>query len=74
MVFTIKIDCDNAAFEECTGVEVARIIRDAAERIDGRPLCEGNSQPLRDVNGNTVGHFDVWETADINGASIANAR
>lgn len=54
MKFTLEIDCDNAAFQENDGdqyVEVARILREAADRIEnGR-----DSIALIDLNGNRVG-------------------
>lgn len=52
-MFTLSIKTDNAAFED-PNAEVARILRDAAERVE-----QGFSRGLlRDINGNTVGDFD----------------
>lgn len=51
MKFTVKIDCDNAAFGFQEGVEVARILRDLADSVEDG----GNWFPLLDVNGNRVG-------------------
>lgn len=62
MLFQLKINCDNAAFENDASAEVARILRGAAGCIDRHPhFSPGHSQPLRDLNGNTVGYFDVYE-------------
>jgi hypothetical protein len=52
---TIKVNMDNAAFEE-PAAELARILRDIAERIEGGELMAFS---LRDANGNNVGTFQV---------------
>ena len=55
----IKINCDNAAFEEDTnGTEVARILRELADIYDRAALGEGMDR-IRDFNGNTCGHVKV---------------
>jgi hypothetical protein len=46
---------DNAAFADYPGAESARILREMADKIDGRGFV---SAPVRDVNGNTVGRID----------------
>ena len=47
------IDCDNDAFGEIIpGIEVARILRELAERLDND--MAGAKGVLRDVNGNVV--------------------
>lgn len=62
MRFTLTIQCDNAAFADDPSHEVARILIDAARRIDGHQhFSPGHSQPVRDVNGNEVGYFDITE-------------
>ena len=53
-MFTLTIKTDNAAFADLE-TEVARILRDAARRIEGGET-DGK---LRDANGNTVGRFDL---------------
>jgi hypothetical protein len=54
--FELNIECDNSAFEENTGNEVARILRDLANQIE---QCYSGqmpeSYPVRDINGNRVG-------------------
>jgi hypothetical protein len=58
--FKLSINMENDAFAENPGEEVARILRDVANRVEGHPhFSKGHSQPLRDANGNTVGNFDV---------------
>ena len=53
MTYKITIRCNNAAFDGNAGGEVARILREVAQR------CEYQDEPanavLRDDNGNTVG-------------------
>lgn len=62
MNVTIRINCDNEAFEGRLGSEVARILRIAAKRLDGNAvLYPYDGFSLRDVNGNLVGHLDVTE-------------
>jgi hypothetical protein len=52
--FKIKIECDNAAFENDPLAEVARILREAADKLE-----QGQDGfKLRDINGNTVGSAD----------------
>jgi hypothetical protein len=58
MQITIKIKCDNAAFEDCAGSEVARILRKYADSIEGMEPEDG---PLHDVNGNRVGQVDILD-------------
>jgi hypothetical protein len=60
MTLTITIDMDNAAFEDDTEGECARILKDLAEKIDkGFGPTEYGNVTLRDVNGNTVGKAEV---------------
>jgi|LakMenEpi03Aug12_release.lakeMendotaPanAssembly.Ray.scaffolds.fasta_scaffold4357675_1 hypothetical protein len=59
MLFVAEIECDNEAFESSRPIEVARILRDLADRI-------ANSSPdtlnfgLRDINGNQVGAAEFF--------------
>lgn len=55
MKSTIEINCDNAAFSDCAGDEIARILRELADEIELD--SEPDSCILRDVNGNRVGKF-----------------
>ncbi len=57
MRVTIKIDTENAAFEDCDGTETARILRDLADRIDGEPLGKRDCRFAKDINGNRVGQL-----------------
>lgn len=64
MKFQIEINCDNAAFSpECRGEgsEVARILRDLADRIDREGLTRGDYFTLRDINGNSIGKASTTE-------------
>lgn len=55
--FTLTINCDNDAFEGDLNGEVARILRDAADRYE----WTGGDGILLDCNGNTVGEFKTQE-------------
>lgn len=51
--FIVDIDCDNAAFEDEPGHELARILREVADKVEEGTLVG----KLRDINGGTVGAF-----------------
>lgn len=55
-MFKIEIDTGNAAFEdEGKGYEIARILRDIADKVENG----AESGIARDINGNKVGTFEV---------------
>lgn len=64
----IELDLDNAAFED-DGEELTRLLaivsgqaREVFQHIaadEGPPLRESRGALLRDINGNTVGTYDV---------------
>lgn len=59
--FTLTINTDNAAFEDGLGYgkfsEIVRCVTSVAEK-----LADGNeSGSVRDINGNTVGKFELSE-------------
>ena len=56
MSITIHIETDNAAFDDgYERPEVARILRDIADKIEQHL----NPEVIRDVNGNRCGYIDV---------------
>ena len=62
MKLVVTIDMDNAAFEPCSGDEVARILRQLARLFDHEDtatqlatVAHEGGLPVRDVNGNRVG-------------------
>jgi len=57
MKFSVTVKCDNAAFDPDPLEELARIIRDLADRLD-RGVAFGS---IRDVNGNCVGSFAIHD-------------
>ena len=59
MIFTAYIKCDNAAFDDDITAETARILRALADRLTGASPDE--DYPLRDTNGNKVGHATFEE-------------
>jgi len=54
MKFEFEIDSDNAAFSDSPELEVARLLRQTAKRIEGQD--EGL---LIDINGNKVGYWFI---------------
>lgn len=61
MKAVIEINMDNAAFEEVPGVELARILRELAGRLDESGEVEPGYRNLRDINGNGVGFCQIQE-------------
>ena len=60
---TLTIETDNAAFEGSNiGPEIARILRETADRIEDEHLGElwiMCSMPIVDINGNVVGDITI---------------
>lgn len=57
--FIVELECENEAFVGGVSAEVARILRNIADRIEDVPL-DGRAVPIgtaRDLNGNRVGSF-----------------
>ena len=69
-MFRIKLDTDNQAFRQESfngefdfpqeGQEVARILRDLADKLEHLDKLQECRLPLRDINGNTVGYCKTW--------------
>lgn len=57
-MFQIQFKTDNAAFEDSPASEVARILREVADKIEDGASFEGR---VRDCNGNTIGSFELKE-------------
>jgi hypothetical protein len=55
--FTLNIKTDNAAFEDQPAIEIARILREAADRVEQSPILVMGI--LRDINGNEVGKWEA---------------
>jgi hypothetical protein len=56
-MFTLTINTDNATFEDDLFFEIARILHDAANQVEGGT----ESGNLFDVNGNRIGRFAITE-------------
>ena len=54
--FTLTFSTDGAAFAEHPYIEIARLLREAADTVDTN-FGEDGIVRLRDVNGNRVGFF-----------------
>lgn len=60
MKFRLNLNCDNAACDDAPEQEIARILRDAADRIENGDLPRSYTN-VRDTNGNTVGAYRMRE-------------
>ena len=60
MKLAIEMKLDNAAFAEDARFEVARILKEYADRIESGA---GLNAVIRDVNGNKVGFAEIVMTA-----------
>jgi hypothetical protein len=61
MKFTLEIELGNDAMQ--TAEDVSRVLFDLSDAIVDYDLSDSDSGPgsVRDVNGNTVGHWDVTD-------------
>jgi hypothetical protein len=53
--YLIEINTDNAAFADEPGYEIARILREHADRLESRGPGDLGTVTLLDINGNRVG-------------------
>jgi len=67
----LKINSENAAFDQ-EGQEVARILRDLADRLENLDKLQECQLPLKDLNGNTVGYYQTWTQPSIDQAVISS--
>lgn len=56
-IFTLKIACENDAFAGDAPAEIARILRDVADRVERGAADTGMHRNVHDANGNVVGTF-----------------
>ena len=72
VMLKLKIDTDNLAFDQ-EGQEVARILRDLADKLEHLDALQESQLPLRDLNGNTVGYYQTWtDQGESQGAVISS--
>ena len=57
MVFKLWFDTENVAFEDAKEVEVVRILREIANKIEQSGSVPGFYQTIRDINGNDIGRY-----------------
>jgi hypothetical protein len=55
----IKLELKGSAFDEYPGMEVARILRELADRIEGMTQAPDGLMMLHDINGNAVGQAQI---------------
>lgn len=58
-LFALRINTDNAAFEDDANEELARLLEKAAQRLRAGYQCDS----LRDANGNSVGEWTTGREA-----------
>lgn len=56
MTFILKFDTDSDAFADDPTIEIARILRHVADRVESGEDC-GRYLTVFDINGNDVGRF-----------------
>jgi hypothetical protein len=61
--FTVLFNTDNAAFADGKTAEIARILREIADKVEENGLIEDMPGRIKDVNGARVG-FYALETYD----------
>lgn len=60
MSFKLEINTNNSAFDdEDMGLELGRILSEVAEKLDGGEFRVGADVPVYDVNGNSVGRWEL---------------
>lgn len=55
----IKIGAIGQAFDDSPEMEMARILRELADKLEAGALPYGDESRIRDINGNTVGVIDI---------------
>lgn len=60
MKFTLSFSTDNDAFYNDEDGEIARILRDLADRVEGGDIA-AQHRNVRDINGNVVGTYVLKE-------------
>ena len=55
----IKIDAIGQALADYPEMEMARILRELADKLEAGALPYGEESRIRDINGNTVGVIDI---------------
>ena len=63
MQATLTIRMDNAAFADSPGLELARILRDLADKAE-RGISDGDEYRAMDYNGNRVGSLIIEGSAE----------
>ena len=70
----LNIKTDNLAFQAGEGYEVARILRKLATKIENDLKFSEVCQPLRDLNGATVGYYKTWSETEPLDEDQSNSR
>lgn len=63
--YTLRVEMDNDAFAKNPGLELARILREIADRVDGYSFQHPTTFfPIRDANGNKCGRHGYANNGD----------
>lgn len=57
-VFTVTINTNNDAFDN-SGMEISRILRTIAKRIEDDGINGYYYKEIHDINGNNIGKYDM---------------
>lgn len=59
-MITIKFNTDNGAFDNCEGIESARIIADLCKHLEFHSMkLKNNTYIIKDVNGHKIGTMET---------------
>tara|TARA_R100000458_G_C8102918_1_gene128877 strand:- start:137 stop:337 length:201 start_codon:yes stop_codon:yes gene_type:complete len=65
MKFNLTCDLDNAAFDDCSGLELSRILGSVINKLEYiSELTTDDHGKVKDMNGNTVCKWEILEEED----------
>lgn len=59
MEFTVRLNCNNAAFGDNPTFEIARILKKITNSLEWFETMPDSKQRVQDSNGNTVGYYVI---------------
>ena len=70
-MITIKFNTDNGAFDNCEGIESARIIVDLCKHLEFHSMkLKNNTYIIKDVNGHKIGTMETSSEQTDEGEDI----
>jgi hypothetical protein len=59
-MITIKFDTGNAAFDDCEGIQSAKILADLCKHLEFHSMkLSNNTYIIKDLNGNKIGSMET---------------